>query len=146
MFTSNITEREGELVTHPQQLAEADDLVLRPDVQLLHLLNGEPHRVLVMAGHHDAQLLHNWKHSVILLKTIPRTNLGLFQLLQLLDPPHALKETPVMLSDMERAARSRAEDLLVVHLSGGIEIFIDRIRIVECFSSFSFLNICIVSK
>ena len=42
-------------------------LVLRLDVQLLHLLDGEPDGVLVVAGHHDADLLNKvnrvWMNS-----------------------------------------------------------------------------------
>lgn len=43
------------MVAHAEQLAEAHDAVLGLDVVLLHQLDGEPDRVLVVRRHHDAQ-------------------------------------------------------------------------------------------
>ena len=51
------TQGEGELVAHSEELSEANVLVLWPDVELLHLLDGEPDGVLVVAGHHDSDAL-----------------------------------------------------------------------------------------
>ena len=63
----SLTQWEGEVVAHAQKLSKADHLfganticskdmrahlVLGLDVVLLHLLQGEPHRVLVVGSHH----------------------------------------------------------------------------------------------
>jgi len=65
---ARLAQWEGEVVAHAQKLSKADhllgqipsvhkaslvvNLVLRFDVVLLHLLQGEPHRVLVVGRHH----------------------------------------------------------------------------------------------
>ena len=52
-----VTERKWEVVTHAQELSEADESVLGVDPAVLHLLDGVPHGVGVVAGHHDADPL-----------------------------------------------------------------------------------------
>ena len=75
-----LTQWEGEVVAHAQKLSKADhllgqipsicskdmlaNLVLRLDVVLLHLLQGEPHRVLVVGSHHHPNPLWTDKVNV----------------------------------------------------------------------------------
>merc|ERR1712107_502339 len=57
---ARLAQWEGEVVAHAQKLSKADHLVLRFDVVLLHLLQGEPHRVLVVGSHHRPHPLPFW--------------------------------------------------------------------------------------
>ena len=69
-----LTQREGKVVAHAQKLSKADhlmkqmlvlksfarpntNLILGLDVVLLHLLKGEPHRVLIVRSHHNSHPL-----------------------------------------------------------------------------------------
>lgn len=50
-----LTEWEGDVVAHAEQLPKADHLVAGLDTALVHQLDGVPHRILVVGRHHYAQ-------------------------------------------------------------------------------------------
>lgn len=53
---ATLTQGEGDVVTHSQQLAEADDSVQRVDAVLPHLIDRVAHSLLVVGGDHDGNL------------------------------------------------------------------------------------------
>ena len=52
-----LTEREGDLVTHAEELGETEDALLRVQSQLCHPSYSVANRVLVVARHHNPHFL-----------------------------------------------------------------------------------------